>query len=90
MCCNPRWCRGEYKLFVKWTPQGDISGRELFRVHENPTEKGNDQAAKNKAKAEELEKQLFDYLSSVNAEKPKPKGNKRKKTPKTPRKKQST
>ena len=69
---------GEYKLFVKWTPQGSIDTRELYRVHLNPTEHGHDLAQDNPERVNAMEKQLLDYLTRVNAEKPDPKKVKRK------------
>ena len=69
---------GEYKLFVKWTPQGSIDTRELYRVHLNPTEHGHDLAQDNPERVNAMEKQLLDYLTRVNAEKPEPKKVKRK------------
>ena len=69
---------GEYKLFVKWTPQGSIDTRELYRVHVNPTEYGHDLAQDNPERVDAMEKQLLDYLARVNAEKPDPNKVKRK------------
>ena len=63
---------GQHKLFVKWTVQGQIANRELYRVDENPTEHGNDIAESNPDLVKKLEKTLLDYLDSVDAEKPKP------------------
>lgn len=70
---------GDYKLFVRWTSQGKIATRELYRVNVNPTEQGNGLTSKDEAKADTLEKRLLKYLSSVNAEKPSPKKGKQKK-----------
>ena len=69
---------GEFKLFIKWTPQGSIDTRELYRVHENPTEHGHDLAQDNPERVDAMEKRLLDYLARVNAEKPDPKKVKRK------------
>ena len=69
---------GEYKLFVKWTPQGMIDTRELYRVHLNPTEHGHDLAQDHPERVDAMEKRLLDYLAQVNAEKPAPKKVKRK------------
>ncbi|MEM7014853.1 MAG: sulfatase-like hydrolase/transferase [Verrucomicrobiota bacterium] len=69
----------QHKLFIKWTPKGEIASRELFRVDENPTEEGNDIAAANPELVKTLEKKLQGYLDSVAAEKPKPKQPKAKK-----------
>jgi arylsulfatase A-like enzyme len=69
---------GEYKLFVKWTPQGMIDTRELYRVHLNPTEHGHDLAQDHPERVDAMEKRLLDYLARVNAEKPAPKKVKRK------------
>ncbi len=69
---------GEYKLFIKWTPEGNIESRELYQVHRNPIEYGNDLADDNPSKVAVMEKRLLDYLTQVNAEKPAPKDIKRK------------
>ncbi len=74
------------KLFIKWTPQGQIAAREFYRVDLNPTEHGHDRAKDNSTRVDAMEKRLLEYLASVNAEKPKPKTVKRKKQKKeTPR-----
>ena len=69
---------GEYKLFIKWTPEGNIESRELYQVHRNPIEYGNDLADDNPSKVAVMEKRLLDYLVTVNAEKPVSKDIKRK------------
>ena len=79
-----------YKLFVNWTPQGKIASRELYRVNENAIEQGHDLAQKEEGRADALEKRLLEYLSSVNAEKPKPKNGNRKRAPKATRKNQNS
>lgn len=68
-----------HKLFVKWTPQGKIAATELYLVDPNPTEQGHDLAKRNPKKANALQKQLLEYLESVDAEEPKPRVKKRKK-----------
>ncbi len=68
---------GRHKLFIKWTPQGEIAASELYLVERNPAEEGNDLAAKNAEKVDVLQKKLLTYLESVDAEKPKPKKKKK-------------
>ena len=70
---------GEFKLFIKWTPEGNIESRELYQVDGNPTEHGNDLAGDNPSKVAAMEKRLLDYLAAVHAEKPTQKSAKRKK-----------
>lgn len=69
----------EHKLFVKWTDNGKISDRQLYRVDENPTEDGNDITDDNPELVKTLEGKLLGYLESVAAEKPKPRLSKKKK-----------
>ena len=70
---------GEFKLFIKWTPEGNIESRELYQVDGNPIEHGNDLAGDNPSKVAAMEKRLLDYLAAVHAEKPTQKSAKRKK-----------
>lgn len=67
----------QFKLFIKWTPQGKIAATELYQVDRNPTEEGHDLADKHPKEVAALRSQLLDYLASVDAEKPTP--NQRKK-----------
>lgn len=62
----------QFKLFIKWTPQGKIAARELYQVDANPTEEGHDQAEQHPKKVATLESQLLKFLESVDAEKPSP------------------
>lgn len=71
--------QGRHKLFVKWTPQGEISTTELYEVDPKPTEQGHDLARQNPKQAEALKKRLVEYLETVDAEKPKPRAKKRNK-----------
>jgi arylsulfatase A len=57
----------EYKLMLLWNKQGAVRGRELYRVNDDPREKGHDIAAGNPAKADELQKLLIGYLKEVGA-----------------------
>lgn len=70
--------QGRHKLFVKWTAQGGIKAAELYEVDPNPTEEGHDMAGGNPGKVAALKRQLLRYLESVQAEKPRPGGGKKK------------
>ncbi|MGB0578894.1 MAG: sulfatase-like hydrolase/transferase [Limisphaerales bacterium] len=70
--------QGRHKLFVSWTPQGKIKAAELYAVDPNPTVEGNNLADKNPKRVVALQKQLLQFLESVDAEKPKPSAPKKK------------
>jgi arylsulfatase A-like enzyme len=61
--------KGDFKLRLIWDDRGSVVGRELYQVDANPTEEGFDIARKEPARADALQKQLLDYLVSVDAEK---------------------
>ena len=71
--------QADHKLFINWTTKGAIDSSELYLVNANPTEEGNNIKGKNPQRAAALQKQLLDYLKSVDAEKPKPAGRRKKK-----------
>jgi arylsulfatase A len=71
--------QGDHKLFVNWDIKGKVTASELYRVDANPTEEGNGLKKQNPRKAADLQKLLLNYLESVNAEKPKPRGKRKKK-----------
>ncbi|MEM7603563.1 MAG: sulfatase-like hydrolase/transferase, partial [Verrucomicrobiota bacterium] len=60
---------GGFKLRLEWNENNEVTGRQLFRVGQNPTEGGNDVSTDHPKKATEMEKRLLDYLAAVDAEK---------------------
>jgi len=62
--------QGEYKLMVFWAPNGEVRRRALYQFTPDPREEGRDVAAREPAKAKELEGVLLAYLKSVRAETP--------------------
>ncbi|MEM8955107.1 MAG: sulfatase, partial [Verrucomicrobiota bacterium] len=71
--------RDDHKLRVVWNTDGTIASRELYKVDPNPIEEGYNIADAHPETADLLQKQLLDYLESVDAETPKPPAPKRKK-----------
>jgi arylsulfatase A-like enzyme len=69
--------RGDHKLMLFWKRNGQIDRHELYDVSENPSEEGHDLADEDSKKAEALQSKLRDYLISVGADKPKPRGRKK-------------
>ena len=61
---------GPYKLLLHWTRDGRVRGRELFLFNPDPREEDRDIAGQEPAKADQLQRQLLDYLAQVDAEKP--------------------
>lgn len=68
----------DHKLHIQWNVKGEVTNRQLFKVDLNPTEEGNDLAADHPELVQSLEKKLLEYLTSVDAEKPKPQPPKKK------------
>lgn len=62
-----------HKLMLFWKPNGKVARTELYELSANPTEEGRDLAAEEPNTARQLQKQLLGFLTSVNADKPKPK-----------------
>ena len=62
--------QGNFKLMLFWARNGTIRSRELYQFDPDPREKTRNIAARNPAKAKELEGVLLRYLKSVNAETP--------------------
>ena len=60
---------GQHKLLLHWARDGSVAGRELFRFDPDPREEGRDIARREPAKADQLHRQLLNYLARVDAEK---------------------
>ncbi|MEM7147855.1 MAG: sulfatase-like hydrolase/transferase, partial [Verrucomicrobiota bacterium] len=71
--------KDDHKLRVVWNTDGTVASRELYQVDPNPVEEGNNIADAHPETADLLQKQLLDYLESVDAETPSPPAPKKKK-----------
>lgn len=63
--------QGPHKLFVNWTPGGEVASRELYLLEPDPREEGRSIADQDPALADRLQSLLLDHLKAVNAEQPK-------------------
>ena len=62
----------DWKLMLFWKPNGEVDHRELYDLSADPTEEGNDLADAQPARAEAMQAKLLQFLSEVNADKPRP------------------
>ena len=60
--------QGNYKLLLFGNASGKVRGSELYRVEPNPREENFEIGAKEPAMVKKMQKQLVDYLKTVNAE----------------------
>ena len=59
-----------HKLMLHWKRDGSISRRELFKLTKTCTEEGHDIAAVQTTNADQLQRQLVQFLKLVNADRP--------------------